>query len=130
MLSQGVFNTLAQNGTSIYDNNAAIIKGNGTDLNNGKASKGRAKRKMITQKMALSLIDVCNKNGTTERKQAYWNTYHCQSKIVTKDGKLYGNYCKNRFCTLCCSIRKAELINKYLPKLIELLENRIDKELE
>ena len=34
--------------------------------------------------MALSLIDVCNKNVTTERKQAYWNTYHCQSKIVAK----------------------------------------------
>lgn len=27
------------------------------------------------------------------------------------------NYCKNRFCTICCSIRKAELINKYYPVL-------------
>ena len=85
---------------------------------------------MITQKMALSLIDVCNKNGTAERKKSILEYVPCQSKIVTKDGKLYGSYWKNRFCILCCSIRKAELINKYLPKLIELLENRIDKELE
>lgn len=28
---------------------------------------------------------------------------------------LHGKYCKNRFCTLCCSIRKAEIINRYYP---------------
>ncbi len=26
-------------------------------------------------------------------------------------------HCKNRFCTYCCGIRKAELITKYLPVL-------------
>jgi hypothetical protein len=118
-LSQGVFNTLAQNETASIDEPAIIVSGKGSDLSNCKALKGKAKRKMITQKMVLSLIDVSKKNGTTEREKAYWNTYYCQSKIQTANGRLYGKYCKNRFCTLCCAIRKAEIINKYLPVLKE-----------
>jgi hypothetical protein len=88
-------------------------------LSNSKALKGKAKRKMITQKMVLSLIDVNDKNGTHERKKSYWNTFYCQSKIYTANGRLYGKYCKNRFCTLCCAIRKAEIINHYLPVIKE-----------
>lgn len=70
---------------------------------------------MITQKIILSLIDVATKKGEQDRIKAYWNTYHCQTNIVSARGGLYGNYCKNRFCTLCAGIRKAEIINKYLP---------------
>jgi hypothetical protein len=117
--SQGVFNTLAQSETNYYDKPAIIVNGNGSDLNNSKALKGKAKRKMITQKMVLNLIDVVDKNGADKRKKSYWNTYHCQNRIFTANGKLYGKYCKNRFCTLCCAIRKAELINKYLPVIKE-----------
>lgn len=119
MLRQGQFNTLAQTGTG---KPAIIINGNGSKLQSDKELKGRAKRKMITQKMALSLIDVSNKTGNEERKKSYWNTYYCQNKIHTVDGKLHGKYCKNRFCTICCSIRKAVLINKYLPE-VEAWEN-------
>ena len=67
--------------------------------------------------MALSLIDVADKKEWHEKKQSFWNTYHCQSRIISFDGRLYGKYCKNRHCTLCSSIRKAEIINKYLPVL-------------
>lgn len=119
---RGVFNTLAQNGTTTAENPAIIVNGKGSDLNNGKALKGKAKRKMITQKMVLSLIDVSKQNGTKEREKGYWNTFHCQSNIYTANGRLYGKYCKNRFCTLCCAIRKAEIINRYLPE-IEKWEN-------
>lgn len=114
-----MFNTLAQNGTALVGEAAIIVNGKGSDLSNGKALKGKAKRKLITQKMVLNLIDVSKKNGTTEREKGYWNTYHCQNKIYTANGKLYGKYCKNRFCTLCCAIRKAEIINKYLPVIKE-----------
>ncbi|GGF78995.1 protein rep [Wenyingzhuangia marina] len=69
--------------------------------------------------MILSLIDITKAKGESERAQAYWNAYHCQSKIISSDNKLYGNYCKNRFCTVCCAIRKAEIINKYYPVLKE-----------
>lgn len=84
-------------------------------MNNSDALKGRAKRKTITQVMILSLMDVAKQKGDTEKQNAYWNTYYCQSNVISSEGKLYGKYCKNRFCTLCCSIRKAEIINKYLP---------------
>ena len=120
--SQGVFNTLAQNGTGLIETPAILVNGKGSDLSNGKALKGKAKRKMITQKMVLNLIDVSKQNGTKEREKGYWNTYHCQSKIYTANGRQYGKYCKNRFCTLCCAIRKAELINKYLPVIQEWKE--------
>lgn len=113
----GSLNTLAQNGTGFEKSQVLILKGKGSELNNAKALKGRAKRKLITQTTVLSLVDAAGKNGPTERQKSYWNTYHCQSRVYTADGRLYGKYCKNRHCTLCCSIRKAAIINKYLPVL-------------
>jgi len=113
--------TLAQNGTEkkgIGKKTKApvMVKGMGTELqNNEDALKGRAKKKTITQKLALSLINVCDQKGNPDRKQYYWNTYHCQNKIYLSDERLYGNYCKNRVCSLCSAIRKAEIINKYMP---------------
>ncbi|WP_298537611.1 hypothetical protein [uncultured Algibacter sp.] len=65
--------------------------------------------------MMLKLIDLAKENETQELLEAFWNTYHCQQKIITADGKLYGKYCENRFWTLCCSIRKAEIISRYFP---------------
>ena len=75
----------------------------------------RAKRKIVSQAVALELVDVAVEKGAKDRQKMYWNTYHCQSRLVTSEGKLFGNYCKNRFCGICSAIRKAELINKYLP---------------
>jgi len=46
-----------------------------------------------------------------------WNTYHCQSNVIISANRLYRKYCKNRFCTICSAIRKAEIINKYYPVL-------------
>jgi hypothetical protein len=109
------FNTLAQNETSFDGNASVILIGNGSDLNNGKAIKGRAKRKLITQKIVLGLIDVANKKEGKLNKKSLWNTFHCQNRIYTSNGKLHGKYCKNRFCTICCAIRKADIINRYLP---------------
>ncbi len=92
------------------------MKGKGTELiGNEKAIKGRAKRKLITDTMTLNLLSVAQGKGDQERMRSYWNTFHCQRTVYSADGKLYGKYCKNRFCTLCLSIRKASIINKYLP---------------
>lgn len=92
-----------------------ILHGNGSDLSNPKAIERRARCKIITQTTMLYLIDIAKERRANERIKAYWNTYHCQNKIYTANGKVYTTYCKNRFCTHCCGIRKAELINKYLP---------------
>jgi len=93
----------------------AIIQGNGSDLANTKALQGRSKRKLISQSLMIKMVDTCMKYGTPEMKKAYWNTYHCQSRIITANGRIYGKYCKNRHCTLCCANRKADIINRYLP---------------
>ncbi|MEQ3664745.1 protein rep [Olleya sp.] len=107
--------TLADNETNKARQNYVIVNGEGSDLSKTDALQGRAKRKTITQSMMLKLIDLAKENETPELEKAFWNTYHCQQNVITADGRLYGKYCKNRFCTLCCSIRKAEIINRYYP---------------
>lgn len=69
-----------------------------------------------------NLIDIAKEKEDVLALGSYWNTYYCQNRIIEADGRSYGRYCKNRFCTLCCSIRKAELVNKYLP-IIQTWEN-------
>ena len=116
-LQRGI-NTLVQNGT-LKPQKTILLTGTGTELSNINALKGRAKRKVITQSMVLNLLDAAAKAAVQNEKiyRGYWNTYYCQNKVYTANGRMYGIYCKNRFCTLCCSIRKAEIINKYLPVL-------------
>ena len=111
--------TLAQSGTNNHssDNQTQniIVYGNGTDTSNQKAMKGKAKRKMITQKLMLAIIDVLREKGEYHRSQEYWNAYHCHSDIVSSNGRTYGTYCKTRYCLVCCANRKAEIVNRYLP---------------
>lgn len=113
------FNTLVQSGTksqtSTNKKAEVIVNGIGTDMSKIEALMQRAKKKTITQKVVLSLIDVAKKKEDFDKIQSYWNTYHCQSKIVSSGNRLYGDYCKNRICTLCCGIRKADTINRYYP---------------
>jgi len=65
--------------------------------------------------MALSLINNADKYGNSEYKKSYWNTYRCQNKVYSVDGRIYTKYCKNRFCTVCTANRKADIINRYFP---------------
>lgn len=105
--------TLAQNGTK----KEIVITGKGTDLNNSKALQGRAKRKLISQNIILKLIDLVKQNEELYKTSSLWNTYHCQKKLISSNGRLYGRYCKNRFCPICSSIRKADIINRYMPDI-------------
>lgn len=114
-LSQGSFNTLAQNGTVFSENQGVFLQGNGSNLSNVKSIKSKARRKIITQKMVLTLLDASKKQNSTEMQKGYWNSYHCQGKLTTANGRVYGKYCKNRFCTLCSANRKADILNRYLP---------------
>ena len=61
--------------------------------------------------MSFGILALIN----PEIRKGYWNTYHCQNRVFTVNGRVYGKYCKNRFCTLCCANRKADIINRYLP---------------
>lgn len=117
-LWEGQFNTLAQSGTEFHNYEPKIpliLHGEGTCKGDSKMLLNRAKKKVLTQRIILALIDVARIRKEVKWEKAYWNTYHCQSKIMEANKRLYGNYCKNRFCTLCAGIRKAEIINKYYP---------------
>lgn len=119
---QGNIYTLVQSETNKARQHQVYINGEGSDLYNIDALKGRAKRKTRTQIMMLNLIKIAEEKGEPELEKAYWNTYYCQQNLISVDGRFYGKYCKNRFCSLCCSIRKAEMINKYYPVLKEWKE--------
>lgn len=111
--------TLAESGTqkTRIIPSIALVSGEGTDIVNNPSLANRAKRKVITRKMMLALIDVVKAKGEPERAHAYWNAFHCQNNVITSGHKLYGKYCKNRFCTICCAIRKADTINRYYPTI-------------
>lgn len=111
--------TLAESGTEKNRKtpSIALVSGNGTDIINNPSLENRAKRKLLTRNMILALIDVLKEKGEFEREQAYWNAYHCLSNVITSEGKMYGRYCKNRFCTICSAIRKADTINRYYPTI-------------
>lgn len=112
---RGVFNTLAQNGTIATAKKLTIVKGVGANIGIDNKMKEWAKRKTITQFLMLSCIEVAQRKKAPQRVKQYWNTYHCMNEIVSANGRIHGKYCKNRFCTLCQSIRKAKTINQYYP---------------
>jgi len=116
----GGFNTLVQSSTAIHQNKkrqSVKVAGKGANSADQKTLKKWAKRKIITIVLVLNLVDVARRKGNIEQVQKYWNTYHCLTKLYESGNRLHGDYCKNRICSLCCAIRKAELINKYLPIL-------------
>ncbi len=107
--------TLAQSGTNEGSIAAHYVSGTGSEMKDKLSLEKRAKKKIIGQSMSLSLVDVAMAKNQPQRVQSYWNTYHCQSNVTSSGGRVYGKYCKNRFCPICLGIRKAELMNKYMP---------------
>jgi hypothetical protein len=75
--------TLAQKGTAPAQNEMLVIHGKESDLSNNKALRGRAKRKLITQKMTANLMDVAKEKGDLKRAQSYRNAYYCQNRVLT-----------------------------------------------
>lgn len=118
--------TLAQSGTAQTEPTTAMevrtLFGKGTDLADKRALKGRAKRKLTAQVLSVLVASELEKRGEMELARTFWNTFHCQRNLVQHQGRIYGKYCKNRCCPLCASIRKAEIINRYLP-LIQTWED-------
>ncbi len=119
--NQGGIYTLAQKRTDdfLFELSSTLISGKGTRSRNNPALHKRVKKKAITNAVILALIDIAKENGESKMVQHYWNTYHCQNELVRHNNKLYGKYCKNRWCTTCCGIRKADLLNKYYPILVK-----------
>lgn len=81
--------------------------------------KKRARKKYLGNNLALALI---NANRESPLAPSYWRTYHCRDIIEISGGKRSSNYCKNRWCATCQSIRTAKLINGYREALEALVD--------
>lgn len=112
----GRLDTLEQRGTHKSDkfnsDSTKILYGKGSSM---ESITNRAKRKYVSQNLSLALVDVAKKEGNKVWEKRYWTTYYCQNDLTIHNGRTYGTYCKRRWCTACAAIRKAEMINKYLP---------------
>jgi len=106
---------LGQTRTMEYDKKPIKTYGRGADIEDEERVLSRAKRKHISQVIAWGLIKKAQKENDSELEKSFRNSYNCLNRIIVADGKYYGKYCQNRNCTVCNSIRKAEMINKYLP---------------
>ena len=117
---KGIY-TLALNRTAStpIKRQKTIVTGKGTKIEGNPALLKRANKKAITNHLVLAMIDVAKANGEKEIINRYWNTYYCQTKLTSKNGRYYCNWCKNRYCATCCGIRKAMMIKKYLPIISE-----------
>ena len=81
-----------------------------------KTLQKRAYRKYINTSLSLRLVDASKINPKSTLEKSYFNSYHCCKTIaIHSSGKVKGNYCKNRWCLVCNSIRTAVLIHKYMP---------------
>ena len=92
-----------------------MVRGTGSKIIGIKQLKNRTKKKIITQNVALNLVKIFEEREDFEELYSSWNTFHCQSKLVSSGRTLYGYYCKNRVCNICNGNRKAGLIKKYKP---------------
>lgn len=112
-----VVHTLAQVGTtntaSTREKGFVIVSGNGSDAGDIKTTRNRAKRKLVSQVMALELLKIAEARKNQELVKRFRNTYYCLDRVRVANSRIYGKFCKNRVCTVCLAIRKAELINKY-----------------
>lgn len=109
--------TTVQTDSNTQQRKAMILRGQGADMNAKDYGKRKGKKKAITQSLVLCMIDIAKQDGRTDIQKSLWNTYHCLERAYTSEGRLYGKYCRNRFCMNCLGIRKAEMINAYYPVL-------------
>lgn len=114
-----LLDTIGQTGTKKGKNNSETrkekVNGQGADLNNSQGLQNLGRKKMITQKIALSLIDVAKKKGNTKLIKPLWNTYNCRREVIRVGDRVYGRYCRSRLCSVCCGVRKAEKIRRLKP---------------
>lgn len=109
--------TLAQSRTEKTVKPAVIVVGKGSEMLDSEFAKKKAKQKTINQTLCLAMVDEAKHQKKEYLVKQIWNTFHCIGNVTFSDGKIYGKYCKNRFCLICSNIRKAEEIKKYKPVL-------------
>jgi hypothetical protein len=91
------------------------VMGDGSRPATLKVLRNRARKKTITHSVTKGLMEIALKKGEEERYESYKNAFYCQSQIYTANGRMYGPYCKTRFCEICLGNRRNDKCTKYLP---------------
>lgn len=102
--------------TPCLDTLAQVWNSPEKEVKHDKTLTNRARAKLITNTLALKLVDVKD----SPLHKAYWNTYHCANTIEQRGKTLKTKYCKNRWCMVCNRIRTAVIIKGYEPALKDL----------
>lgn len=71
----------------------------------------KARKKFVSARVSAALFGAYP-------KKSYQNSQNCSATLWSdQNGTLHANYCKNRWCSTCNSIRTAILINQYAPEI-------------
>lgn len=71
----------------------------------------KARKKFVSARVSAALFGE-------NPKKSYQNSQNCSATLWSdQNGTLHANYCKNRWCSTCNSIRTAILINQYAPEI-------------
>jgi|SRR6185437_8858424 len=103
------------NAIPLKGKNLVVVKGNGSELGKRKRMLGKAKRKMISHKRILHLIDIAKNKGDEKSLKEFWEVFHCQEEVITANGRQHGKYCGRRVCSVCNNNREFILRSKFEP---------------
>ncbi len=83
----------------------------------------RLTAKLITQKRCKELLTLSSQLPLYNQ---YLRASHCsQDKFTNERGELVSYYCNSRTCNTCNRIRMARMINEYLPKAKQMIEQPV-----
>jgi plasmid rolling circle replication initiator protein Rep len=100
-------------------NKTILANGKGFDLADKDKLKKRAKKKQISGSLAGALLEIAQKEGNEKLEKVFRNTKYCMNTVQESGNMAFTKYCKNRTCTVCQGIRKAAIIENYLPTILE-----------
>ena len=89
---------------------------NTTTKDDKKNLQKRARRKYLTNGMAVGLVKASENNPNSVLRKGYWRSYHCTASLqLRENGNITAEYCNCRWCMVCNAIRTAKYIQKYNP---------------
>ena len=131
-------NIIAQNGTNV--NQASKIDVILGGQNDKKKVVTRQKRKYLSYHLSSRMInyltDLRLYRFTNDlivshipQKQlkrdlnSFWNMFYCSQTMTVVNGKITGNYCKNKLCLVCSSIKGQKLYHNYSKYFMQFDQN-------
>ena len=121
-------NIIAQSGTNENkSHNVNVILGSRNDK---KKVVNRQKRKYLSYHLSSRMINYLKdlrlyrftndvivahipQKELKRDLNSFWNMFYCSQTMTVANGKITGNYCKNKLCLVCSSIKGQKLYHRY-----------------